>query len=170
MPRAAATRGRRDGPGVAGPQAHALGHPFGILINFASILFNGIFDRYPGVRIGFMEAGAGWLPFAMERFSGSYASHIMDDPRGELRRLRRGEKVGDYIRRQIDEDRIYVGMEGDELTLAYAIKLVSNKPFIYSSDFPHEVSNEHLQGGDWGIAREWRPERSGQGSDLARER
>ncbi|HTE84547.1 MAG TPA: hypothetical protein VK821_07425 [Dehalococcoidia bacterium] len=147
-----------------------MGHPFGILINFASILFNGIFDRYPGVRIGFMEAGAGWLPFAMERFSGSYASHIMDDPRGELRRLRRGEKVGDYIRRQIDEDRIYVGMEGDELTLAYAIKLVSNKPFIYSSDFPHEVSNEHLQGGDWGIAREWRPERSGQGSDLARER
>ena len=33
---------------------HALGHPFGITISFAGILFNGIFDRYPGLRMAFL--------------------------------------------------------------------------------------------------------------------
>jgi len=124
------------------PGVHAMGHPFSILINFGSIVFNGIFDKYPGVRVGFMEAGTGWLLFAMERYRGSYASHVADDPRGELLQLRAGESVSDYIARQIDEGRIFVGMEGDELTLRQAVEIVGNKPFIYSSDFPHEVSNE----------------------------
>ena len=44
--------------------------------------------------------------------------------------------------RHIDEDRIYVGVEGDELTLPSTISVVGNKPFVYSSDFPHEVNNE----------------------------
>jgi predicted TIM-barrel fold metal-dependent hydrolase len=124
------------------PAVHAMGHPFSILINFGSIIFNGVFDKYPGLRLGFMEAGTAWLLFAMERYQGSYASHIADDPRGELLRLRPGENVSDYIMRHIDEGRIFVGMEGDELTLAHSVKVVGNKPFIYSSDFPHEVSNE----------------------------
>jgi predicted TIM-barrel fold metal-dependent hydrolase len=124
------------------PAVHAMGHPFSILINFGSIVFNGIFDKYPGVRVGFMEAGTAWLLFAMERYRGSYASHIADDPRNELLQLLPGESVSGYITRHIDADRIFVGMEGDELTLRQAVQVVGNKPFIYSSDFPHEVSNE----------------------------
>jgi uncharacterized protein len=123
------------------PAVHAMGHPFSILINFGSIIFNGIFDKYPGVRVGFMEAGTGWLLFAMERYQGSYASHIADDPRGELLRLQPGESVRDYIQRHINEGRIFVGMEGDELTLAHVVQVTGNSPYIYSSDFPHEVSN-----------------------------
>src|SRR6266567_108020 len=124
------------------PGVHAMGHPFSILINFGSIILNGVFDRYPGLRVGFMEAGTGWLLFAMERYQGSYGSHIADDPRGELLKLGPGEGPSDYILRHIREGRIFVGMEGDELTLAHAVRVVGNQPFIYSSDFPHEVSNE----------------------------
>src|SRR5499425_2482239 len=40
---------------------NALGHPMSQMICFAGIIFNGIFDRFPGVRIGFMEAGSAWL-------------------------------------------------------------------------------------------------------------
>lgn len=35
-----------------------------------------------------------------------------------------------------------VGMQGDELTLPFAIRLAGHKPFIFSSDFPHEVNIE----------------------------
>ena len=38
--------------------------------------------------------------------------------------------------------RALVGVEGDELTLPFAVGVVGNKPFIFSSDFPHEVNNE----------------------------
>jgi predicted TIM-barrel fold metal-dependent hydrolase len=121
---------------------HGLGHPFGILISFASMLFNGIFDKYPGSRIAFLEAGVAWLFMAMERLQGSYASHVTDDPRQELFQLRSGENVSGYIRRQIGEGRLYVGVEGDEPLLAAAVQAVGNGPFLYSSDFPHEVNNE----------------------------
>ena len=48
----------------------------------------------------------------------------------------------DYILRHIDEGRVYVGVEGDELTLPFAVRIAGNKPFIFSSDFPHEVNHE----------------------------
>ena len=121
---------------------NALGHPFGQMVNFAGIIFNGIFDKYPGMRIGFMEAGAAWLLTCMERFSGSWAAHVQYDPNERFLKLKDGESVADYIRRQVANDRIFVGVEGDELTLAEAVRQVGNKPFMYSSDYPHEVDNE----------------------------
>ena len=121
---------------------HALGHPFGIMINFAGIIFNGILDKYPNLRIGFMESGASWLLTCMERFTGSWKSHIQYDPRGRFLDLHKGETIADYINRHIDEGRIFVGVEGDELMLAQAIKVTGNKPYVYSSDYPHEVNHE----------------------------
>jgi predicted TIM-barrel fold metal-dependent hydrolase len=121
---------------------NALGHPFGQMINFAGIVFNGIFDKFPGVRIGFLEAGCAWLLTCLERFTRSWASHVQYDPRGRFLKLDNGETVADYIIRQIDEGRIFVGIEGNELTIAEAVRVVGNKPFIFSSDYPHEVDAE----------------------------
>jgi predicted TIM-barrel fold metal-dependent hydrolase len=59
--------------------------------------------------------------------------------------LKNGEQVADYIQRQIDEGRIYVGVEGDEPDLPYAVKVFGNKPFMFSTDFPHEVNAELCQ-------------------------
>jgi len=121
---------------------NALGHPFGQMVNFAGILFNGVFDKYPKVRFGFMEAGAGWFVNCIERLERAWNSHVQYDPRGRFLKLREKESVTDYIKRHVDEDRIYVGVEGDELTLPFAVSVVGNKPFIFSSDFPHEVNND----------------------------
>ncbi|MEK9658385.1 MAG: amidohydrolase family protein [Chloroflexota bacterium] len=121
---------------------NALGHPYGQMVNFAGIIFNGIFDKFPNVRIGFMEAGCGWLLTCMERFAGSWASHVQYDPRGRFLQLRKNESIADYICRHIDEGRIFVGVEGDELTLPAAVSFTSAKPYVFSSDFPHEVNNE----------------------------
>jgi predicted TIM-barrel fold metal-dependent hydrolase len=35
-----------------------------------------------------------------------------------------------------------LGVEGEELTIAEAVRSVGNKPFVYSSDYPHEVDAE----------------------------
>jgi predicted TIM-barrel fold metal-dependent hydrolase len=121
---------------------NALGHPFGQMVNFAGILFNGVFDKYPKVRFGFMEAGAGWFVNCIERFERAWNSHVQYDPRGRFLKLREKESITDYIKRHVDEDRIYIGVEGDELTLPFAVSVVGNKPFIFSSDFPHEVNND----------------------------
>ena len=85
---------------------NALGHPFGQMVNFAGILFNGVFDKYPKVRFGFMEAGAGWFVNCIERFERAWNSHVQYDPRGRFLKLREKESITDYIKRHVDEDRI----------------------------------------------------------------
>lgn len=121
---------------------HGLGHPFGQMISLGGIIFNGIFDKFPNLRIGFMEGGVAWLLVCLERFDRSYETHVQYDPRREFLQLRKGERVSDYIIRHIQEGRIFIGCEGDEPDIAHAIRRVGNKPFVYSSDFPHEVNNE----------------------------
>ena len=121
---------------------HALGHPFGLQIAFAGIVFNGIFDKFPNLRIGFMEGGVAWLLMCLERFDRSFETHIQQDPRGEFLKLQKGERVSHYITRHIKAGRIFVGCEGSEPDIAHAIKRVGNSPFIFSTDYPHEVNSE----------------------------
>src|SRR5262249_32660333 len=119
---------------------HALGHPFGQLVCFAGIIFNGLLDKFPNVRWAFLEGGVAWILVAMERFDRSWATHVAHDPRKQLIQLKAGESIADYIRRHMREGRIFVGCEGEEPDLAYAIKTIGHNPFLFSSDFPHEVN------------------------------
>ena len=56
--------------------------------------------------------------------------------------MREGEDPSRYIKKQIKDGRCFIGVETEELTMPFAIKVVGNQPFLYSSDFPHEVTNE----------------------------
>jgi predicted TIM-barrel fold metal-dependent hydrolase len=119
---------------------HALGHPFGQMVSFAGVVFNGLLDKFPNVRWAFLEGGVAWLLVALERFDRSWETHVDYNPRGELIQLREGERVSDYVRRHIKEGRIFVGCEGEEPDLAHAIRSVGSEPFMFSSDYPHEVN------------------------------
>jgi predicted TIM-barrel fold metal-dependent hydrolase len=66
----------------------------------------------------------------------------MRDLRDGYLKLGIGEKVSGYIIRQAKARRIFVGCEGGEPLLAAAVKLIGNEPFMYSTDFPHEVNAE----------------------------
>ena len=120
---------------------HALGHPWGLMINCASIVYNGVFDRFPGIRIGFLEGGVAWLLMCLERFHSSHETHFQYIPPGQYG-LGEDRRPDEYIIQQIREGRFFVGCETEELTMPFALRIVGNEPFIYSSDFPHEVTNE----------------------------
>lgn len=117
-----------------------IGHPFGLLINFAGIVFNGILDRYPDAKFGFMEGGVAWSLLGHERFDRSHDAHIQWNPRGELS-PRADEKMTDYLRKHVKEGRLVIGCEGDEVALPLAVRELGEEAFIFSTDFPHEVNN-----------------------------
>ena len=119
---------------------HAIGHPLGQMISLASLVFNGVLERFPKIRFGFLEGGVAWLLFCLERFDRSYDTHVMRDLRGSYLKLQPGEKVSDYIIRHVKARRIFVGCEGGEPLIGKAVQMVGNEPFMYSSDFPHEVN------------------------------
>jgi predicted TIM-barrel fold metal-dependent hydrolase len=122
---------------------HALGHPFGIAIQAAGLLAHGIFEKFPGIRVAFLEGGSTWVPFFLDRLDRSYhpghlqvdfADQIIGGPKA-------GEKASDYLRRQMREGRIYVGFDVDDDGLGFAVKKAGREAFVFGSDFPHEVFN-----------------------------
>jgi predicted TIM-barrel fold metal-dependent hydrolase len=78
---------------------------------------------------------------ALERLDRAHETHVQYNPRGELA-PRGDESFAEYLRKHIREGRIYVGCEGDEPSIAHAIQLLGPEPWVYSSDFPHEVNND----------------------------
>ncbi len=122
--------------------AHALGHPFGQLISLAGMLFNGVFDRYPGLRVAYLEGGSAWILLALERFDESHESHVPIDERGELVQLGDSQDVSDYLLDLLRTGRVVVGCEGGERNLEDTVRTIGSSPFFYSSDFPHEVDEE----------------------------
>ena len=67
---------------------HALGHPWGLTINCADIVYNGIFDRFPRVRIAFLEGGVAWLLLLLERLHASHETHFQFIPARRIWRAR----------------------------------------------------------------------------------
>jgi predicted TIM-barrel fold metal-dependent hydrolase len=125
--------------------ANAIGHPMSLAIALAEMVFNNLFERFPGLRVAYLEGGPLWFLMALERFSRSYEAGTPMNPRGELLHLPEGQTVGDYLRALIQAGRLVVGIEGGETDLAYAIKVAGEQAFMFSSDFPHEVNAQTIR-------------------------
>ncbi len=108
-------------------QAHTCSHPFGQMRQLTSIVLEGIPERFPDVRIAFLEAGAGWAPYWMERMDDEFAK------RGEVEAPVLKKKPSQYVR----SGKIYFSCEADEWLLPQALKLVGEDQIVYASDFPH---------------------------------
>ena len=121
--------------------AHALGHPFSLMIQAAGMLAHGVFERFPRLRVAFLEGGATWVPFMMDRLDRSYhAGHVQLDLDGNLLGgPKPGQKASDYFRQQLGAGRIFVGFDCDDDGLGTAIQKGGREAFLFGSDFPHEV-------------------------------
>jgi predicted TIM-barrel fold metal-dependent hydrolase len=73
-----------------------------------------------------MEGGTAWIPLVIDRLERELEYGGLKLKRHPL----------DYF----TDDRIFVGCEGNEKALAYSIERVGAKPFMFASDFPHEIS------------------------------
>jgi predicted TIM-barrel fold metal-dependent hydrolase len=59
---------------------HALAHPLSMVANLVSMLETGVPVRFPELKIGFMEAGTGWVPFLAGRLDKEYVERRREVP------------------------------------------------------------------------------------------
>ena len=109
-------------------EARALSHPFAQMIQITSIIMNGVLERFPRLRIAFMEAGSGWIPFMMERLDGEFKN------RGAGLRMPPSE--------HLRSARIFFHCELGEAMLPVSIDAIGDGHFFCASDFPHEPAHE----------------------------
>jgi predicted TIM-barrel fold metal-dependent hydrolase len=51
---------------------HAFGHSLEMVANMVSMMSTGVLERFPDLKIGFMEGGIAWVPWIMMRLNNEY--------------------------------------------------------------------------------------------------
>ncbi len=109
-------------------KVHALEHPLAIMIQCTSIVLDGVLELFPRLRLGFLEAGCGWVPYLLDRLDYEYEASWGH----EASRLRK--RPSEYLR----GGNVYVSCELEEESLPYVVQRLGANQIMYPSDFPHE--------------------------------
>lgn len=104
-------------------------------IGMFSFLAGGILDRFPSLRVAFLEAGSVWLPAVLDRLD-----KWRSTPTAEVWPAERAPE--EYLA----SGRLYFTVEGDESNLVEFIEQVGHEQILGSADFPHV----HYAGGKLG--------------------
>ena len=110
-------------------KVHALEHPVAIMIQLTSMVMDGIFEVFPTLRVGYLEAGCGWVPYMMDRLDYEYQATWGRSGAPLLTR-----RPSEYLK----GGNIYVTCELEEASLAYVLERLGTDNVMYPSDFPHE--------------------------------
>jgi hypothetical protein len=107
-------------------EVHALTHPLGQMIAVDCFTVGGILHRFPKLRVGFMESGAGWLPYWLERLDEHW--ELMPEQAPGIDR-----KPSEYFL----EGDAFISCESDERMLPAVIQTIGDGKVVYASDYYH---------------------------------
>jgi uncharacterized protein len=105
---------------------HACSHPMEQMMAMLALIEGGVLERHPNLKVGFLEAGCGWLPYWLWRLDSEYknlAWEVKDNVK---------MKPSEYFRRQC-----FISIEPDEPYLQEVIRYIGEDNLIFGSDYPH---------------------------------
>ena len=108
-------------------EVHTLSHSFAQMMQCCSLMFRGVFDRFPKLRVAFMEAGCSWAPYWFGRMNEEW------EKRGAAEAPNCRKKPTEYLK----EGRIYLHAEDYEPLIGPTTSVVTHKVIYYASDYPH---------------------------------
>jgi predicted TIM-barrel fold metal-dependent hydrolase len=107
-------------------EVHAYGFTVSILLQFTSMICQGVPVRFPDLKLAFLENGATWLPYYLDRLDEHWEKRAEEMPHLK-------EKPSAIFRRSP----IYVSIEAGEGMLAETVSYIGDDHFLYASDIPH---------------------------------
>jgi predicted TIM-barrel fold metal-dependent hydrolase len=108
---------------------HVACHPVEAMYASLCLIMGGVLERFPGLRIAFLEANCSWLPFWLWRMDEHY------EHREGVIRDTMPLRPSDYFKRQC-----YVSIEAEETLGRHVVEAVGDSNIVFSTDFPHEDS------------------------------
>jgi predicted TIM-barrel fold metal-dependent hydrolase len=105
----------------------AISNPFDMMNSMTFLLAGGVCERFPELRVVFLEANGGWLVPWLERLDHHAEIFSWDVPKLRL-------APSEYFRRQC-----WISFDPDESTLAFTANspLCGADRIIWASDYPH---------------------------------
>ena len=105
---------------------HIVAHPFEAMVAMMSLIWYGVLERHPLLRIVHVEADAGWVPYWLQRMEQHWEfSGNAEHPELKMRPT-------EYFLRNM-----FVACRGDEMTLRAVLELVGDGNVLFNTDYPH---------------------------------
>ena len=108
-------------------EVHTMSHPVAQMMQLTGMIFEGVPEKYPRLRIGFMEGGCSWMPFWIDRMDEEW------EKRGEVEAPLCKKKPSDYVR----DGNLYFAAEGDEGSVPEVVRRFGDDLVFYATDVPH---------------------------------
>jgi uncharacterized protein len=115
---------------------YPLSHPFAQMQQLTSMMIYGVFERFPKLRVAYLESGCGWVPYLADRLDESWEHRLKRWPYPSRRSPSEIMHGGN----------LYYACEREEKTLASVAELIGAGQLLWASDFPHERPWEEFSG------------------------
>lgn len=105
-----------------------------VLMGFVALISGGVLDRFPNLRVVFLEAGCLWVHFMVDRLN-----HRFQHSSRNLANIvsqtapRQALPTMEYIRR----GNLYFSTEVEDALLPQVMELVGEQQIVFGSDMPH---------------------------------
>jgi predicted TIM-barrel fold metal-dependent hydrolase len=106
--------------------ALALRNPVELIQAVASFCAGGVLEKFPRLRVGFLEGNCGWLPCLLYRLDERAKLH------GPLADVPLSSKPSDYFLKQC-----HISVDPDEYLVTDVIKRIGDDNLVISTDYPH---------------------------------
>ena len=105
-----------------------------VMMGLVALISGGVLDRFPDLRVAFLEAGCQWVHFVLERMDHRFRRtrnqlstfHSQTAPRHDLPPM-------EYVRK----GNLFFSTEADDVLLPHVIDLVGEDNMVFGSDMPH---------------------------------
>ena len=121
MPGASRYLGRLMAPGTH----HAVVLFFDQYLTLSNLVYGGVLERHPGLKVAVLECGGGWIAHWMDRMDEFLESYAWAAAPLTL-------APSEYFVRQC-----WVSFDPGEHTMGLLTPVVGSERFIWASDFPH---------------------------------
>jgi uncharacterized protein len=108
-------------------EVHTYSFTAGMLLHFTSVILQGLPIRFPELKLAFLEIGATWLPYYLDRLDEHW------EQRAEVETPLLTRRPSEIVR----ASKMYFSIESGETLLAPTIAYVGDEHFVYASDIPH---------------------------------
>jgi predicted TIM-barrel fold metal-dependent hydrolase len=105
---------------------HSSAFSLELMLALGALTTGGVLERFPALRVGFLEGNCGWLPWWLERLDDQWHKY----GGGERQSLH--AQPSEYFKRQC-----FIGTDVDEALLRVVIDEIGDDNIVVSTDYPH---------------------------------
>ncbi len=104
---------------------------FQVRESLADIIFSGVFERHPGLKVGAVEHELGWIPYFLDQMDYTYTERPL---RGAWHRFRPGVLPSDFFR-----SNVFASFQEDAIGIRER-EFIGVDALMWGSDYPHTES------------------------------